>query len=154
MSALLSFLGGSAFRMIWGEISAYMTAKQSHGFELERMRLQDMLDDKTHSRQLEAVELQHKLGVEVIRVAEEAALSKIDAEAFKQAAADVGKPTGIRFLDLWNGSVRPLLATLAIGMVVFEVARNGFDLSEWDRELIGAILGMYVADRTLGKRGK
>ena len=37
---------------------------------------------------------------------------------------------------------------------IFEIAKNGFDLSDWDRELVGAILGMYVADRTLAKRGK
>jgi len=32
--------------------------------------------------------------------------------------------------------------------------KNGFILSEWDKELVSAILGIYVADRSLGKRGK
>jgi hypothetical protein len=47
-----------------------------------------------------------------------------------------------------------MLATLAISVVIAEIVRNGFTLSEWDRELVGAILGIYVADRSLLKRGK
>jgi hypothetical protein len=38
--------------------------------------------------------------------------------------------------------------------VVFEIMRNGFVLSDWDKELVGAILGIYVADRSLSRRGK
>ena len=38
-SGLIAFLGGSAFRMIWGELAAWLTARQDHRHELERMRL-------------------------------------------------------------------------------------------------------------------
>ena len=41
-----------------------------------------------------------------------------------------------------------------MAMVVFEVVKNGFILTEWDRELVGGILGIYIADRHLSKRGK
>ena len=58
------------------------------------------------------------------------------------------------FLDIWNGSIRPALASMAMAIVVFEVLQNGFVLSDWDRELVGAILGIYVADRSLARRGK
>ena len=40
ISAIISFLGGSVFRMIWGEVSTWVTAKQNHAQELERLRLQ------------------------------------------------------------------------------------------------------------------
>jgi hypothetical protein len=153
-SALISFLGGSAFRMVWGEISAYFTAKQSHKQEIERMTLQAQLDAGAHERNLASIKLQAELGVKTIQVQADADISRVDAQGWAQAVADVGKSTGIRFLDIWNGSVRPLLATVSISVVVFEVVRNGFVLSDWDRELVGAILGIYVADRTLGKRGK
>jgi hypothetical protein len=153
-SALISFLGGSAFRMIWGEVSSYFTAKQNHKQEVERMKLQGDLDAAAHARNLEAIKLQADMGVKTIQVQADAEAGKIDMQAFAQAVADVGKQTGIKFLDIWNGSVRPLLATISITIVVFEVAKNGFALSEWDRELVGAILGIYVADRTLAKRGK
>jgi hypothetical protein len=145
MGALISFLGGSAFRMIWGEVSSYFTKKQDHKQEVERMQLQAQFDAATHARNLESIKVQADLGVKTIQV-------QADAEAAK--VADVGKTTGIKFLDIWNGSVRPLLATLSIAVIVFEIAKNGFTLNDWDRELVGAILGIYVADRSLGKRGK
>ena len=44
LSALFSFLGGSVFRMIWGEVSAYLTARQQHSQEMDRMKLQADLE--------------------------------------------------------------------------------------------------------------
>ena len=154
MSALISFLGGSAFRMIWGEVSSYFTRKQEHALEMERMKVQGDLEAAQHARNLESIRVQADLGVKTIQVQAEADLARTDAAAWADAVAAVGRSTGIKFLDIWNGSVRPLLATIAIAVVLFEIIKNGFALSEWDRELVSAILGIYVADRTLGKRGK
>lgn len=154
ISALLSFLGGSAFRLIWGEIAAFLTAKQEHAHELDRLRLQGDLEAAAHARNLEAIRVQAELGVKTIEVQGNADLAKIDASAWAQAVADIGKQTGIRFVDIWNGVIRPLLASLAILIVVGEVVRSGFVLSDWHKDLVGAILGMYVADRTLAKRNK
>ena len=39
ISALVSFLGGSVFRMLWGEISAWLTKAQDHKHEIERGRV-------------------------------------------------------------------------------------------------------------------
>lgn len=154
MSALLSFLGGSAFRMVWGEVSAYFTRKQEHAQEMERMEAQGKLEADQHARNLEAMRVQSDLGIKTIQVQADADMDRMDVSAWAQAVADVGKQTGIRFLDIWNGAVRPLLATIAILVVVGEVIHNGFVLTDWDKELVSAILGIYVADRALGKRGK
>lgn len=153
-TALLSFLGGNAFRLIFGELVAYFNKKQDHALEVERLRLQGELDAAQHARNLEAIRVQSDLGVKVIQVQRDADLDRIDAGAWAQAVADVGRQTGLKLIDYWNGSVRPLLATLAILVVVAEIIRNGFVLSDWDRELVGAILGIYVADRSLARRGK
>lgn len=153
-TALLSFLGGNAFRLIFGEVVAYFNKKQDHALEVERLRLQGELDAAQHARNLEAIRVQNDLGVKVIQVQRGADLDRIDAGAWAQAVADVGRQTGLKLIDYWNGSVRPLLATLAILVVVAEIVRNGFVLSDWDRELVGAILGIYVADRSLARRGK
>jgi hypothetical protein len=153
-SALFSFLGGSVFRMIWGELSAYITAKQNHKFEIERLRVQDLIDAAAHERNLASLRLQADLGIKVVQAQAQAKISELDVSAWTQAVADVGKQTGIKFLDIWNGSIRPWLATLASAVVLFEIVKNGFVLTEWDRELVGAILGIYVADRQLSKRGK
>ena len=153
-SALFTFLGGTAFRMIWGEISHYFTQKQDQANEIERLKVQGELDAAAHARNLEAIKLQSELGIKTIEEQSHAALDKVDADAFAQAVADIGKSTGIKWLDAWNGAIRPFLATCATVMVLFEVVQHGFTLSDWDRDLIGAILGMYVADRTLAHRGK
>lgn len=154
MSALISFLGGSAFRMIWGEVSSYFKAKQDQAFEIERMKLQGEQEAAQHLRMVESAKQQAELGIKTIEVQHEADVARVEADAWLTAVRSVGAQTGIKFLDVWNGSVRPLLATLAIGVVVAEIWRNGFVLSDWDRELVGAILGIYVADRSLSKRGK
>lgn len=153
-SALISFLGGSAFRMIWGEVSAYFTAKQSHAQEVERMRLQGELDAAAHARNLEAIKVQADLGVKTIQVQADAEISKIDMAAWAQAVTDVGKTTGIKFLDIWNGAVRPYLATMAAVILLMECAHNGWGPTEHVLMVCDAILGIYVADRSLGKRGK
>ena len=118
------------------------------------MRLQGELDAAQHARNLESIKVQADLGVKEIRVKAETMLDQIDAETWGRAVDSVGKITGIAFIDIWNQSVRPLLATLSILVVVAEIAQHGWILSEWDKELVGAILGLYVADRTLAKRGK
>lgn len=153
-SALFSFLGGSVFRMIWGEVSAFVKAREDHKFEIERMQLVGQQEAAQHARNLESIRLQADLGVKVIAAQREADMERLDGQGWLAAVQDVGKPTGILWLDVWNGAVRPLLATLAILVVVAEVIVAGFVISEWTRELLGAILGIYVADRSLAKRGK
>lgn len=153
-SALFSFLGGSAFRMIWGEVASFFQKKQDHEFELERIRLQGAMEAAQHDRNMAAIKLQSDLGIKVIEAQRDAAVSQIETDAWLAAVRDVGKQTGIKFLDIWNGSVRPALATLALIVVIGEVIATGFVLSDWTRELVAAILGLYVADRSLTKRGK
>ena len=154
MMAILSFLGGNAFRLIFGEVAAYFTKRQEHAQEVERMKMQGELDAAQHARNLESIRVQSDLGVKTIQVQRDADLDRRDVDAWAAAVSDVGKTTGIKFLDIWNGSIRPALATMAMAIVVFQVAKNGFVLGDWDRELVGAILGIYVADRHLSKRGK
>jgi hypothetical protein len=154
LSALFSFLGGTAFRMIWGEVSAFITRRQEHAHEIERLRLQEELDAFQHARNLEAIRLQAELGVKVIEVERDAEIAMTEAGAWSRAVDQVGRLTGIFFVDVWNQSIRPLLATLAILVVVAEVAAMGFVLTDWTRDLVAAILGIYVADRSLAKRGK
>jgi hypothetical protein len=152
MSALLSFFGGTAFRMIWGEISAYLTRKQEQAMEIERMQVQGALDAAQHARNMESQRLQADLGVKVIQVQAEADSTRLEVGAWAEAVAAVGRKTGV--FDAWNGAIRPMLATVATVMIVSEICQLGFNMSDWHRDLFSAILGIYVADRSLGKRGK
>lgn len=154
MSALLSFFGGTAFRMIWGELSSYFTAKQEHQHELALMEVEGKLKAAEHERNLAAMKLQSDLGIKEIEVKSNADQALEELRAWATAVTDVGRSTGIKWLDAWNGSIRPFLATLAILMVCVEITALGFVLTDWHRELFGAILGIFVADRSLKNRGK
>ena len=151
---LLSFFGGSTFRMLWGEVSAWLTRQQDHAHELASMKLRAELEAARHTRDLERIKLQADLGVREVQVAGDIEIGKLEADAWLQAVRDVGQKTGIVFLDVWNGSIRPLLATIAIVVIVAEVAQSGFVLSEWHQSIVSGILGIYIADRTLTRRGK
>lgn len=153
ITTLISFFGGSVFRMLWGEISTYVTAKQDHRFEIDRMTLQGTLDAAQHARNQAAIQLQADLGVKTIHVQAEADLGRLDAAAFGIGVELTGKPSGNWFIDAWNGAIRPGLATTSIALVVAsEFALINMSENAW--ALAGSALGIYVADRTLFKRGK
>lgn len=153
-SSLVSFLGGSAFRMLFGEISSYFTKKQEHAQEVERMRLQATLANEEHARNLEALRLQNELGIKVIEVQSEATLDQIEAEARSVLITNTTQKTGYKFIDIWKMSIQPALATFALLVVAGEVIRTGFVLSVWIMDLVSSILGIYLADRHLSRRGK
>ncbi len=154
MGALVSFLGGSVFRLIFGEISSAWTAHQEHKQELARMECQMKIDAQAHADNLESLRLQSELGVKEIRVQGEIDLQKLDSEMFRDAVNLTGKLTGITFVDIWNGIIRPALATLCLWLLVSYFYKHGWELDKNGWELVGSVLGVYVADRQLMKRGK
>jgi hypothetical protein len=154
MSAIVSFLGGSAFRAIWGGISKYIDARQEHRHELERMELQGKLDASQHERNLAAQRLQSELGIKVIETQGAQALAQTDAEAFSAAVKLAATPTGIPWVDGWNGSIRPAYATVALALWVFALYERNWLLAAWDMELSASIAGFYFADRALRRSGR
>lgn len=153
ITALLSFLGGNVFRMIFGEVIAYLNKQQDHGQEMERMRLQADLDAAQHDRNLRAITVQAELGVKTIQVQAEAAIDEIEAQGWLEAVKSTAIKTGLAWVDGWNACIRPSVATWAIVMITF----NEFGvitISETALSIAGAALGIYLADRSLFKRGK
>jgi hypothetical protein len=154
LSALLSFLGGSVFRMLWGEISAFINKRQDNAHELQMLQLQSDIDDRAHTRNQEAMQLQAQLGIKTIEAQSQAMVDKAEADAFGEAMARAFGPTGYSAVDIWNGIVRPAAATIALALWVCKLITQDFRMADWDMELVGAILGFFFADRSLGKRGK
>jgi hypothetical protein len=154
MGALFSFLGGSIFRMIWGELSAAWTKHQDHNNEIEAMRLQDTLDANKAQRELDRMQKLSELGIKELMVKSSAEIESKDADAFIEAMKTVNAPTGITWVDAWNGIIRPLAATTAIVLWWFCLYQQGYKLTEWDKELIGVILGFYFAHRVFTNRSK
>lgn len=152
-SALFSFLGGTAFRMIWGEFSSWLNKQQDHAFELERIRLQEQIDSKIHERNLESLRLQNDLGIKTITVQADSAVRQIETTAWLEAVKNTAKKSGVKWIDGWNAVIRPLVATWSILMITASEFAL-FVMSENSWMVASAALGIYLADRTLFKRGK
>lgn len=151
-SALFSFLGGSVFRMIWGEVSEFVNKSQDHKHEMEALRLQSELEDKKALQELERLRVASELGIKELEVKTNAEIEAKDADAFIAAMATVNVKTGNWFIDAWNGSIRPAAATTALLLWWFCLYTQGFVLTEWDKELVGVILGFYFAHRVFSSR--
>ncbi len=151
MSAILSFLGGAAFRMIWGQLASIWTKAQDHKHELAMLQLQAELDDKRHARDCERLRLQSELGVKEVVVQADADMARIEASAWMQAATRATERTGVFLVDLWNGVIRPAAASIALYLWVVALNTQGWKMSDWDRELVGVIIGFYFASRVLSR---
>jgi len=144
---LISFLGGSAFRMIFGAVSDWFGKKQDHANEMDMQRLQSELDSVRHTRDLERLRLQSDLGVKEIMVQADAADRKAMSEAFKEAVKATNTVTGIGWVDSWNHIIRPCGASISLLVWVVAMAVTGFVLDQMDWALISAFLGVFVGDR-------
>lgn len=154
MSAILAFLGSTAFRAIWGETSAWFTKRQDAKLEIEKMKVQAQIDADQHARDQEAIKTQAELGVKTIMMKADADVSTEEAAAFTAAMARANAPSGIKWVDAWNGCIRPAFASTALLLWGLALYQAGFKLVEWDLSMIGAVAGYYFADRTLKKAGK
>lgn len=153
-TALASFLGGSVFRMLWGELSSWLSKQQDHKHEIDKLRAQEEIDAAAHGRNLESLRVQAELGIKEVFVKAEAAVSELEASAWSEAVKAVTSKIGIKFIDAWNGIIRPAVATWAIVMITIHFGNKGWILDENGWQLAAAALGIYLADRTLFKRGK
>lgn len=153
ISALISFLGGSVFRMLWGEVSSFLTKRQDHVQEMDRLRLQGEIDANQHARNLESIKVQAELGVKTIQVQAEANISEFESKAWLEAVKSTTRTVGIVWVDAWNATIRPGVATWAI--VMMTLGELGLMvLSENTLAIASVALGIYLADRNLMKRGK
>lgn len=154
ISALFSFLGGSVFRMVWGEVSSYLNKRQDHAYEVELLRVQKDLDDARHTRDLEQMRVANELGLKTIEVQKDAAIAAGELDAFAKAIEAAARPTGIKWVDAWNASVRPAFASVALLLWVMKLYTIGFKMDAFDLDMLATIAGFFFADRSLGKRGK
>ena len=152
LSAILSFIGGAAGRAIIGQLIDWLKAKQEHQQQMELQRLQGELDAKRAEQQMAQIRLQAELGVKQIEVAGDAEVKKAEAAAFVEAMKNSNAPTGNKYIDAWNGSIRPAAASIALALWFLKLVKAAFALTDWDQNLVASILGYYFADRHIAKR--
>ena len=154
VTALLSFLGGNVFRMIFGEAVSFFNKKQEHSQEVERMQLQATIDAGQHARNLESITVQAGLGVKTIQVQAEAAIGEIEAQGWLEAVKATSAKTGIAWVDAWNAMIRPSVASWSIIMLTLAEIGAIHRLSDNVTAICSCALGIYLAERNLMKRGK
>lgn len=147
LTALFSFLGGSAFRLVFGAVMDWLNKSQDHSHEMDLQRLQSELELGRHARDLERLRLQAELGVNEVHAVADAAEQKVMADAFLAAVASTGKITGVRWVDAWNASIRPAGATVSLAIWIGTMIAAGLVLQDFDQALIAAFLGVFVGDR-------
>jgi hypothetical protein len=153
ITALISFLGGNVFRMLFGEVISYLNKQQEHNQELARIKLQGEQEAAQHEQQMDAIKVQAELGVKTIQVQAEAAIGEVEAQGWLETIKATAIKTGVLWIDGWNAVIRPGVATWSIIMLTLgEFAV--ISLSENVVALAGCALGIYLADRSLFKRGK
>ena len=139
--------------MIWGELASWLNKKQDHAQEIARLELQERHDAAQHARNMESIRVQAELQVKVVQIQAENALAQLDAQIFKEGVLATTVITGVRWVDAWNAMIRPGVATWAVAMLSLE-AFALIVVSEGTLSVCFAALGLYLADRTLAKRGK
>jgi len=154
ISALLSFLGGNVFRMLWGEFSSYLNKKQDNAHEIDLLKVQGDLDSAAHTRNIEAMTVQANLNIQIVKEQSVAKVAEIESDAWLEAVKGTTKSIGIWFIDAWNGAIRPLVATWALWMISVDFYSRGWKMDDNSWMICSAALGIYLADRSLFKRGK
>jgi hypothetical protein len=154
IESLFAFLGGSAFRAVWGEVASFVVKRQDHKHELAMLEVTARLDAQRHEQNLEMIRVQAAAGVRTIEVQGEADVARGASDAFVEAVRATNRATGHWLTDAWNAGIRPALATVCMLLWVAHVARSGWVLDDRGWILLGAALGVYVADRTLAKLGR
>ena len=166
LSTLFAVLGGNAFRLLFGELAAWLDKAREHRREIERIQEMEKVNAAQHAREMEAIRLQSEMGIKVIEtqgrvdldaaaLQARSALDQIDAKTFGVGVELTGKSTGFRTVDAWNAAIRAMLATEMMILVGMHYAMGaGWKLDDRGWELAGAIFGVYTADRMLFRRGR
>jgi hypothetical protein len=164
MTAILSFLGSAVFRWALEKLFGLAERKQDHDQELELRREQEKIDAASHARNLELMVKQSELQVQLQEVVHRGAMDVRDADAFTESIRSA-RPSGNKFIDGWNGSIRPFVATVCVlawlcmvaafapgaiaGMGATEKIALGVLMIEFSLNLVGSVLGWYFGARSL-----
>jgi hypothetical protein len=156
MFELLGMLGGGVFRLIPFIVDLFK-AKGDRDHEYRMTQLQLEIDKARAGKQIDLAHAQAEIAA---NTAEMSAM----VEAIKAQAA----PTGIKWVDALNSSVRPILTywwclglyTVHKGILVYVALVTNQALTviapilmnDFDRGVVGSIFGFWFVDRALRKQ--
>jgi hypothetical protein len=148
MTAILSFLGSAVFRWLLEKVFSVVERKQDHEQEMASIKLQAEVDAANHIRNLEMLEIQSRLKLDLIKEETRGAFEAAEGAAFVESIRNA-KATGIRWLDGWNGAIRPFVSTVCVMLWFMSLVNRDFSLQEFDLALIGSVIGWHFGTRSL-----
>lgn len=148
MTAILSFLGSAVFRWLLEKVFNIIERKQDHAQEIDSIKLQAEVDAAMHLRNIEMLEIQSRLKLDLVKEETRGAFEAAEGAALIESIKSA-KPTGIRWLDGWNGAIRPFVSTVCVLLWVMSLVNREFALQEFDLALIGAVIGWHFGTRAL-----
>lgn len=151
IETLVTFLGGTAFRLVFGSVMDFLSKKQDHQNEVEMQRLQAELESARSASEMAKIKLQADLGIKEITIRSDAKEREAMGDAFIEAVKAAGTRTGIGWVDAWNGIIRPAGASVSLAIWVGTMVAAGLLLSDFDKAMIAAFLGVFVGDRIYTK---
>lgn len=149
MTGFLSFIGGTAFRWLFGELIGYLKARQETQAELERMRLEHEQAKDRAEWQRQAVAEAAAAGIKLVEAKAEAQSMQAADDAFLSAIGGVNEASKrTDWIGAFNALIRPELAQVSIILL----AAHAF----WPQhvmitgivgEVICGALGLFVGER-------
>lgn len=145
---MLTFLTSTVFRWLLGEVLGFFKARQEHAHELALMTLTNTHEAERAARERQAIKDAAEAGIKVIEVQSEATSRATADQMILTTMENMGKSSGIRWIDGFNAFIRPELAQISILLLV----ANAFFpqqvvLSAFLLEIIAAVLGLFVGGR-------
>lgn len=154
MTALISFLGSASLRWLLGELIGIFKAREDRRSEVEMIRLQADLAREQAERQRLAVADAAAAGVKLVEAQREASASDFADRMMLEAMEQIGRPSGIGWVDGWNGAIRPALASASILLLVGSAIWPAhIMLTGALGEVVCGVLGLYVGGRVHLKGG-
>lgn len=149
MSGLISFLGGTAFRWLFGELIGFFRAKQEHEQEMQRMRLSFEQDAQRHQWQQEAIAAQAAAGVRVIEAQAQAASGAAADAAFLAAVQGIDTASKrADWIGAFNALIRPELAQVSILLLAgHAIWPDVVVLQGIVAEVVCGALGLFIGER-------
>lgn len=153
MGGLLSFLGGTAFRWLFGSVLDQWNKYQDHKHEMALLTLQHNQDADRHKWQQEAIRAQAEAGIKVIEAQTVQASTAAAEAAFNLAVAGANAAQERKdWIGGFNALIRPELAQVGILLLVGNsLFPQHVTLTPVVLDVICAALGVFIGERIKAK---
>ena len=154
MTALISFLGSASLRWLLGELLGIFKAREERRAEIDMLRLQADLERERAERQRLAVQDAAAAGVKLVEAQREANAGDFADRMTLEALQQIGRPSGVAWVDALNASVRPVLAYVSLLLLAGSaIAPEHVVITGMVGEVACGALGLYVGGRVHLKGG-